>query len=54
MTRKTGVLVLVALALSVAFLGVVLALRCSCGEPMDAPAPDRVETLTVGGSGPEN
>ncbi len=54
MTRKTGALVLVALALSVAFLGVVLALRCSCGEPTDAPPEKpRVETLTVG-SGPKH
>jgi hypothetical protein len=46
MTRKTGALVLVALALSVACLGVILALRCERGDP--APTPPRVETLTVG------
>ncbi|MCK6458802.1 MAG: hypothetical protein L6Q95_02775 [Planctomycetes bacterium] len=53
MTRKTGALVLVALALSVAFLGVVLALRCSRSAPEYAPSAPVVETLTVG-SGPQN
>jgi hypothetical protein len=48
MTRKTGVLVLYALALSVACLGVLLALRCERGDPADTPAAARVETLTVG------
>jgi hypothetical protein len=48
MTRKTGALVLVALALSVACLGVLLALRCECGDPAEKPVAPVVETLTVG------
>lgn len=55
MTRKTGALVLIALALSVACVGVLLALRCErrC-QPVDTADPPRVETLTVGYGAPEN
>jgi hypothetical protein len=53
MTRKTGALVLVALALSVACLGVLLALRCGRGETGDPPVGPRVETLTVGNGSPD-
>jgi hypothetical protein len=50
MTRKTGAIVLVALALSVACLGVLLALRCECGDPAQQPVARPVDTLTVGGN----
>jgi hypothetical protein len=53
MTRKTGALVLIVLALSVACLGVVLALRCECGGEAPEPVEPRVEVLTIG-SGQQN
>lgn len=47
MTRKAGFIVLAALALSVAALGLFLCTRCERGEPVVAPAP-HVETLMIG------
>jgi hypothetical protein len=48
MSRKTGALVLLALAAFVAFLGVMLALQ-SRGQAQQAkpPAPVQLETLTI-------
>jgi len=49
MKRKTGVALLIALALSVACLGVFLAARCGRARQGDPrPAAPQVETLTVG------
>jgi hypothetical protein len=47
MTRKAGFLVLAALALSVAALGLFLCARCEHAEPVAVPAP-HVETLMIG------
>lgn len=46
MTRKTGMLLLAALAVSVAFLGLVLAARCERPDRPDEPE-TQPETLTV-------
>lgn len=47
MTRKAGVILVAALALSVAALGLFLCARCERAKGVDAPAP-RIDTLTVG------
>jgi hypothetical protein len=47
MTRKTGFLVVAALALSVAALGLFLCARCDRARGEAAPAP-RVDTLMIG------
>jgi len=46
MTRKTGMLLLAALAISVAFLGLVLAARCERPDTPEEPEPQPA-TLTV-------
>jgi len=47
MTRKAGFIVVAALALSVAALGLFLCARCEHEEPVAAPLP-HVETLMIG------
>lgn len=47
MTRKTGFILVAALALSVAALGLFLCARCERAKAMHAPPP--VDTLTVQG-----
>lgn len=47
MTRKTGVLLIAALALSVAALGLFLCTRCERAGKAPVPAPS-VETLMIG------
>jgi hypothetical protein len=48
MTKKTGAYVLAALAMSVALLGLLLAVRCERSKVPAEPRP-HVETLMVGG-----
>ncbi|MFI5402380.1 MAG: hypothetical protein ACHQ1G_05545 [Planctomycetota bacterium] len=47
MTRKTGFILVAALALSVAALGLFLCTRCD-GTKDAAPPPPRIDTLMIG------
>ncbi len=47
MTRKAGVIVVAALALSVAALGLFLCARCDRAQGVEPPPP-RIDTLMVG------